>query len=155
MNSKARVPAASVDISASTSSMPETRPSARGSSVNDSSLPPAKAMLQHVSSVERWAERTTEMLEAGAPPTAIYDRLRLEHGGFGGSLSAVKRLCMGITIRAAFGMRDEPVLNRSYRDLARHFGFKIDPTPAYGPSRLWRRPFELLQFSTEKNDARH
>jgi len=38
-------------------------------------------------------------------------------------------------IRAAFGMRDEPVLNRSYRDLARHFGFKIDPTPAYSPEK--------------------
>lgn len=38
-------------------------------------------------------------------------------------------------IRAAFGMHDEPVLNRSYRELARHFGFKIDPTPAYSPEK--------------------
>ena len=36
-------------------------------------------------------------------------------------------------IRAAFGVRSEPEVNRSYRELARHFGFKIDPTPAYDP----------------------
>ena len=54
---------------------------------------PSKAMPQHASSVERWAERITEMLGGGATPTAIYDRLRLEHDDFGGSLSAVKRLC--------------------------------------------------------------
>lgn len=38
-------------------------------------------------------------------------------------------------IRAAFNARDEPVLNRSYRELARHFGFQIDPTPAYSPEK--------------------
>jgi transposase len=27
------------------------------------------------------------------------------------------------------------VLNRSYRELARHFGFKIDPTPPYSPEK--------------------
>jgi len=58
---------------------------------------PAKAMPQHVSSVERWAERITKMLEGGATPTAIYDRLRLEHDEFSGSLSAVKRLCTRLT----------------------------------------------------------
>jgi len=38
-------------------------------------------------------------------------------------------------IRAAFNVRDEPVLNRSYRDFAHHYDFLIDPTPAYSPNK--------------------
>lgn len=38
-------------------------------------------------------------------------------------------------VRAAFGLGDEPGLNRSYRELARHYGFKIDPTPARSPEK--------------------
>ena len=38
-------------------------------------------------------------------------------------------------IRAAFGVTATPVLNRSYRELARHYGFKIDPTPPYAPEK--------------------
>jgi len=38
-------------------------------------------------------------------------------------------------IRAAFGFTDEPALNRSYRELARHYGFKVDPTPPYSPEK--------------------
>lgn len=38
-------------------------------------------------------------------------------------------------IRAAFGLGDQPALNRSYRELARHYGFKIDPTPPYAPDK--------------------
>lgn len=34
-------------------------------------------------------------------------------------------------LRAAFTVDDRSELNRSYRELARHYGFKIDPTPAY------------------------
>ena len=37
-------------------------------------------------------------------------------------------------IRAAFGVDDEVVLNRSYRELARHYGTMIDPTPPRSPS---------------------
>lgn len=37
-------------------------------------------------------------------------------------------------IRASFGL-SESVLNQSYRELARHFGFKIDPTPPYAPQK--------------------
>ena len=37
-------------------------------------------------------------------------------------------------IKAAFG-RKECVLNESYRELARHFGFKIDPTPPRTPQQ--------------------
>jgi transposase len=38
-------------------------------------------------------------------------------------------------IRAAFGVDDEPVLNRTYRELARHYGFQIDPTPPRAPEK--------------------
>ena len=38
-------------------------------------------------------------------------------------------------IRAAFGVDGEPVLNRTYRELARHFGFRIDPTPPRSPEK--------------------
>ena len=38
-------------------------------------------------------------------------------------------------VRAAFGFSEEPALNRSYRELARHYGFKIDPTPPYSPEK--------------------
>lgn len=34
-------------------------------------------------------------------------------------------------IRAAFGVDGPTALNRSYRELARHYGFKIDPAPPY------------------------
>jgi hypothetical protein len=38
-------------------------------------------------------------------------------------------------IRAAFGVDGGTALNRSYRELARHYGFKIDPTPVYAPKK--------------------
>lgn len=38
-------------------------------------------------------------------------------------------------IRAAFGVDDDVVLNRSYRELARHYGFRIDPTPPRSPEK--------------------
>jgi hypothetical protein len=38
-------------------------------------------------------------------------------------------------IRAAFGVDSEPVLNRTYRELARHYGFQIDPTPPRSPEK--------------------
>jgi len=193
-------------------------------------LPP-KDKPQHESSIVKWADAIATMLESGAAPTAIYDRLRLQHVEFDGSLSAVKRLCKrlqldkGITaeevaipvdtdageiaqvdfgaigklwdpdtgrmreayvfvlvlgysrhmvvrivfdqkiatwlrlhveafeelgavprvmvpdnlkaavVRAAFGVAEDPMLNRSYRELARHYGFKIDPTPPHSPKK--------------------
>ena len=36
-------------------------------------------------------------------------------------------------VRAAFGVTDEPQIHRSYRELARHYGFRIDPTPPRSP----------------------
>jgi len=38
-------------------------------------------------------------------------------------------------VRAAFGVDDEPVLNRSYRELARYYGFQVDPTPPRSPQK--------------------
>lgn len=40
-------------------------------------------------------------------------------------------------VRAAFGAADrhEVGVQRSYRELARHYGFKIDPTPTYAPQK--------------------
>ena len=38
-------------------------------------------------------------------------------------------------IRAAFDHGDHPALNRTYRDLARYYGFKIDPTPPRAPKK--------------------
>ncbi len=38
-------------------------------------------------------------------------------------------------IRAAFGVDDEIVLNRTYSELARHYGFQIDPTPVRSPEK--------------------
>jgi transposase len=38
-------------------------------------------------------------------------------------------------IRAAFGIDGDSALNRSYRELARHYGFKVDPTPPYSPKK--------------------
>ena len=38
-------------------------------------------------------------------------------------------------IRAGFGVDDQTALNRSYREFARYFGFKVDPTPPYAPKK--------------------
>ena len=38
-------------------------------------------------------------------------------------------------IRAAFGIDGDSALNRSYRELARHYGFKVDPTPPRAPKK--------------------
>ena len=192
---------------------------------------PTRPPPQHESSVERWREDVEAFVTAGATPKANFDRLRVDHEEFCGSLSAIKRMVAGIAkargvraqdvaipvvtvpgkvaqvdfgavgklwdatekrlrtayvflmvlghsrhqfarivfdqkvdtwlalhvaafewfggvpetvvpdnlksavIRAAFDVRTEPVLNRSYRELARHFGFKIDPTPPYSPQK--------------------
>ena len=38
-------------------------------------------------------------------------------------------------VRAAFGVGGATALNRSYRELARHYGFKVDPAPIYQPKK--------------------
>ncbi|NJM55589.1 MAG: IS21 family transposase [Verrucomicrobiae bacterium] len=182
------------------------------------------------SSIEAWRERITTLLEGGAGPTAIHERLSREPE-FDGSIGSVKRMCRQISkakgiraedvaipvetaagevaqvdfgyvgqlydpdegrmrkawvfvmvlaysrlivarivfdqtittwlrchaeafvelggvlrvlvpdnlkaavIRASFGVDGLTVLNRSYREFARFFGFQIDPTPAYSPEK--------------------
>lgn len=70
-------------------------------------LPPPEAAYQQVSSVDGWSDKITKMVEGGATPTAIYDRLRLEEEEFQGSLSAIKRICL--RIKKAKGVRAEDV----------------------------------------------
>jgi transposase len=38
-------------------------------------------------------------------------------------------------VRAAFAIDDDTALNRSYRELARHYGFKVDPAPPRKPKK--------------------
>ena len=38
-------------------------------------------------------------------------------------------------VRASFGIDGPTGLHRSYRELARHYGFLIDPTPPYAPNK--------------------
>jgi transposase len=188
---------------------------------------PPKPHPKQTSSVAKWREKIKKMMDRGARPTAIYDKLRLEDKEFKGSLWAVKRLCRRLmrqrkpsaadvvipvitaagevaqvdfgyvgklfdpttgrerkawvflmvlghsrhmfarvvfdqktetwlelherafewfggrvetvvpdnlkaaVVRAAFGINEDVALNRSYRELAKHYGFKIDPAPPY------------------------
>ena len=38
-------------------------------------------------------------------------------------------------VRAAFGIDDDPSIQRTYRELARHYCFQIDPTPPRSPKK--------------------
>jgi transposase len=69
--------------------------------------------------VETWIDLHIRAFEffGGVPAVIVPDNLK----------SAV--------IRAAFGVDDEAVLNRSYRELARYYGFRIDPTPPRAPQK--------------------
>jgi len=192
---------------------------------------PCPTASHQPSSVEGWREVIARGVKKGAGPTAIYDRLRVEHPEFTGSLSAVKRMCARLRreqgvkatevaipvetrpgevaqvdfgyagklydpgrnavrrawvfvlvlghsrhmvadivfdqkqetwlelhaaafralggvprvlvpdnlktaiVRAAFGVDEEPTLNRSYREFARHYGFEVDPTPPRAPEK--------------------
>jgi len=65
--------------------------------------------------------------------------LRLHVGAFAALGGVVETVVpdnlKSAVIRAAFGVGDGIALNRSYRELARHYGFKIDPTPVYDPRK--------------------
>ena len=69
--------------------------------------------------IATWLEQHVRAFEffGGVPEVIVPDNLK----------SAV--------IRCAFGVDDELVLNRSYRELARAYGFKIDPTPPRSPAK--------------------
>jgi len=38
-------------------------------------------------------------------------------------------------VRAAFGIDDEALIQRTYRELARHYGFQVDPAPPRSPEK--------------------
>jgi transposase len=192
---------------------------------------PARPAPQQESSIGAWSEMIAAMHGRSAGPRSIFDRLRLEHPDFPGSLSAVKRMCARLSrergiapdevaipveteaghiaqvdfsyvgklydpeqavlrkcwlflmslghsrhmycqlvfdqrvetwvrlhieafesfggvprvivpdnlkaavIRAAFAVDDEPAIHRTYRELARHYGFQVDPTPPRSPEK--------------------
>lgn len=68
---------------------------------------------------ETWLRLHVEAFEelGGVPKTIVPDNLK------------------AAVIRAAFGVDDPTELNRSYRELARYYGFKVDPTPPRDPEK--------------------
>ena len=68
---------------------------------------------------ETWLELHIRGFEAfdGVPHTMVPDNLK------------------AAVIRAAFGATGDTALNRSYCELARYYGFKIDPTPPHAPRK--------------------
>lgn len=60
----------------------------------------------------------------------------LAFAAFGGVLAfVVPDNLKAAVIRAAFSPSDDTELNRSYRELAKHYGFKIDPAPPKAPKK--------------------
>lgn len=77
------------------------------------------ARLVFDQTLETWLQVHVEAFVelGGVPATVVPDNLK------------------AAVIRAAFGVDEAAALNRSYRELARHFGFKVDPTPIYAPQK--------------------
>ena len=69
--------------------------------------------------IETWLRLHVEAFTAlgGVPATIVPDNLK------------------AAVVRAAFGVDGAASLNRSYRELARHYGFKVDPAPIYAPEK--------------------
>jgi transposase InsO family protein len=69
--------------------------------------------------IETWLRVHIEAFAelGGAPATIVPDNLK------------------AAVIRAAFGVDGAASLNRSYRELARHHGIRIDPAPIYAPKK--------------------
>lgn len=69
--------------------------------------------------IDTWLRLHIECFEelGGVPKTVVPDNLK------------------AAVVRAAFGVDDEAALNRSYRELARHYGFVVDPTPPRSPEK--------------------
>lgn len=69
--------------------------------------------------IETWLRVHIEAFNelGGVPSTIVPDNLK------------------AAVVRAAFGVDGAASLNRSYRELARHYGFKIDPAPIYAPKK--------------------
>lgn len=68
---------------------------------------PSRPARQQTSTVEQWRVIIDTLLSAGLGPQAIYDRLRLEHPEFKGSLAAVKRMTR--RIRCERGVQPQEV----------------------------------------------
>jgi transposase len=58
-------------------------------------------------------------------------------------------------IRAAFGVSSLPELNRSYRELARHYGFRVDPTPPRSPEKKGKVESGVKYVKTNFLRGRH
>jgi transposase len=69
--------------------------------------------------IETWVRLHVEAFEyfGGVPRVIVPDNLK------------------AAVVRAAFGIDGEPVLNRTYCELARHYGFQIDPAPPRQPEK--------------------
>lgn len=69
--------------------------------------------------IETWLRVHVEAFAelGGAPATIVPDNLK------------------AAVVRAAFGVDGAASLNRSYRELARHYQIKIDPAPIYAPKK--------------------
>lgn len=69
--------------------------------------------------------------------TETWLRLHIEaFEAFGGVVeTVVPDNLKAAVLRAAFAPTESPALNRSYRELAQHYGFKIDPTPPRAPKK--------------------
>jgi transposase len=64
-------------------------------------------------------------------------QLHVEAFGFFGGVprTIVPDNLKAAVVRAAFGLGKDPALNRTYVELARHYGFKVDPTPPMDPEK--------------------
>lgn len=69
--------------------------------------------------LETWQQLHAEAFESfgGVPVVVVPDNLK------------------AAVIRAAFSPSDDTELSRSYRELARHYGFKVDPAPPRAPKK--------------------
>ena len=69
--------------------------------------------------IETWVDLHVDAFEffGGVPRVIVPDNLK------------------AAVTRAAFGVDGDPTINRTYRELARHFGFQIDPTPPRSPEK--------------------
>lgn len=69
--------------------------------------------------IETWIRLHIEAFEyfGGVPRVIVPDNLK------------------AAVVRAAFAVDDDPVIQRSYRELARHYGFQIEPAPPRAPQK--------------------
>lgn len=72
--------------------------------------------------------------------TTTWNRLHVEaFQWFGGVVeTVVPDNLKAAVVRAAFGLNEDPALNRSYIEIGRHYGFKVDPTPPRAPKKKGR-----------------